>query len=162
MKNAYEPSRTTRIMKLRPHHLLDIISGYGNGVEFKPHPYGHAVHIVAKAVLSNMELKAQFIIGADEICRPCKHLQPDGLCDDVLHQLDPPISKQEYNDDLDRRLFVYLNLSLGVVMTIREFLEVISKKVPGIEKLCAHPKENQKIRLDGLIRGLVSLGIRNR
>lgn len=160
MKNGYEPLQTAGVIKLRPHHLLDIISDYGNGVEFKPHPYGHAVHIVARAVLSRMELKVQFIIGADEICRPCKHLQSNGLCDDVLHQLNPPISKQEYNDGLDRRLFAYLDLTPGVVMTIREFLEIINKKVPGIEKLCTHPKEDQKTRLEGLMRGLAKLGIK--
>ena len=36
-------------MRLRPHHILDIISSYGHGAEFRPSPYGHAVHTVAEA-----------------------------------------------------------------------------------------------------------------
>jgi len=147
-------------MELRPHHILDIVKGYGAGSAFKPHPYGHAVHTVAKQILSDLETKVRLVVGADEICRPCIHLQPDGLCDDVLHQLDPPISKQIYNDDLDRRLLAYLGLTAGTVMTIREYLTIVSDYVPGIEQLCTHPKEDRQARLQGLIGGLEKLGIR--
>ncbi|OGV49039.1 MAG: hypothetical protein A2X49_14390 [Lentisphaerae bacterium GWF2_52_8] len=148
------------VMNLRPHHVLDIVTKYGNGVEFKPHPYGHAEDTVAQAIISDMELKLEFIVGADEICYPCKHLGADGLCDDVLSQLDPPISKQEYNDALDCRLFAYLGLVPKETMTIRQYLEIVNKKLPGIEEICTHPKQDPKQRLEGLIRGLVKLGIR--
>jgi len=147
------------LMKLRPHHLLDIVTSHGHDVEFRPHPYGHAVHSVAEAVVSNTELRVRFVVGADEICLPCKHLGSDGLCDDVLSQVDPPISKQEYNDDLDRRLFAHMNLTPGTVMTIREFLEMVGREVPGIEKLCTHPGEDEERRRNGLVRGLEKLGI---
>lgn len=148
-----------KMMRLRPHHLLDIISAYGHDAEFKPHPYGHDLHRVAQAVLSNMEVKVEFIVGADEICRPCKHLRSDGRCDDILQDLSPPISKQKYNDDLDHRLFAYLGFSPGTIMTVRQFLKILKEKVPGIEMLCTHPTEDKKIRLDGLMRGLFKLGI---
>ena len=148
------------IMKLRPHHILDIISGHGQGARFEPHPYGHAVHTVAEAILSNVDTKVELVVGADEICRPCKHLRPDGLCDDILSQLDPPISKQGYNDDLDRRLLAHLGLEPVTVMTVRHYLEVIAKETPGIEKICTHPEEDPKRRLDGLTQGLAKLGIR--
>ena len=150
-----------RNMKLRPHHVLDIISGYGHAVKFKPHPYGHAVHSVAQIILSDTKLKVEFIAGADEICQPCKHLTSNGLCDDVLSQTDPPLSKQEYNDALDHRLFDYLGFAPGTVMTILQYLEIVDKKVPGIEEICTHPREDQRQRLDGLIQGLIKLGIRN-
>jgi hypothetical protein len=149
-------------MKLRPHHVLDIISDHGHGVEFKPHPYGHAVHTVAGAILSNLELEVEFVIGADEICRPCTHLHADGRCDDVLHQLDPPISKQRYNDDLDARLFGYLGLMSSRVITIRKYLEIVAKHLPGIEKICTHPGEDQADRLAGLQQGLTRLGLAGR
>ena len=148
------------IMELRPHHILDIVKGYGAGSAFKPHSYEHAVHTVAKQILSGLEPKVRLVVGSDEICRPCIHLQPDGLCDDVLHQLDPPISKQMYNDDLDRRLLAYLDLTADTVMTIREYLMIVNDHVPGIEQLCTHPKEDQQARLEGLIGGLEKLGIR--
>ncbi len=151
-----------KLMRLRPHHLLDVICSYGQDVRFTPHPYGHALHSVAEAVLSNPDLRARFVVGPDEICMPCEHLRADGLCDDVLRQIDPPISKQGYNDDLDRRLFDYLALAPGAVMAIRHFLEMVDKKVPGIEALCTHPKEDEGLRLAGLIKGLLKLGIRRR
>ena len=146
-------------MKLRPHHVLDIISDHGHGVEFKPHPYGHAVHTVAGAILPNVDMDVELVIGADEICRPCIHLQPDGRCDDVLHQVDPSISKQKYNDDLDKRLLDYIGLTSSRVMTIRRYLEIVAKHLPGIEKICTHPGEDQETRLAGLQQGLTRLGI---
>jgi hypothetical protein len=71
-------------MKLRPHHLLDIISDYGHGVEYTPHPYGHALHTVAAQVLTDLSLEIEFVLAADAICDPCRHLQSNGVCDDVL------------------------------------------------------------------------------
>ena len=147
-------------IQLRPHHLLDIVTSYGNGEEFKPHPYGHAVHTVARVILSNVNQRVEFIVGSDEICRPCCHRQPDGRCDDVLEQFETPISKQQYNDDLDNRLFAYLNLVSGRVLTVRQFLEIVDRTVPGIEKVCTHPKHDEKERLDGLTQGLIKLDIR--
>lgn len=148
-------------IKLRPHHALDIISKYGHGAQFIPHPYGHAVHRVAKTILSDLELRVQFVVGADEICQPCQHLRADGLCDDVLSQLDPPIPKQKYNDDLDRRLLAYLGFEPGTVMTVREYLALVNERTPGIEVICTHPKEDRRSRLDGLQWGLVKLGLRD-
>ncbi len=144
-------------MKLRPHHVLDIIRNYGNGIEFKAHPYGHAVHSVAHIVLSNLEIEIEFILGADDICQPCQHLQADGLCDDVLHQLEQPISKQTYNDELDKRLFSYLDVKPGIVMPMQTFLKRVGRKIPGIEKVCTHPQEDEQFRLNGLKHGLEKL-----
>ena len=55
-------------MKLRPHHILDIISKYGHDVQFGPHPYGHSLDIVAQKLLSNLELKIKLVLGADDVC----------------------------------------------------------------------------------------------
>ena len=154
-------------MRLRPHHLLDIITDYGHAVEFRPHPYGHAVHIVAAQVLANLDLEVRFVLAADEICRPCQHLRSDGQCGDVLHQLGEPISKQAYNDALDCRLFSYFGMRPGDKMTwmstsmrVRTFLEKVSEHMPGVEKMCTHPGEKEKDRLEGLEKGLTRLGFR--
>lgn len=154
-------SPDSKVMKLRPHHILDIISGYGLGVEFKPHPYGHSQHIVAGKILSDVDIKAQLVVGADAVCQGCKHLLPNGLCSDVLAQLDPSPSKQAYNDVLDCRLLDYLNIKRDAVMTVREYLEIVNSKVPGVERICAHPKEDQQERLHSLKQGLIKLGIRS-
>ncbi len=146
-------------MKLRPHHVLDILRNYGNGIAFKAHPYGHAVDSVAHIILSNLDIEIEFILGADDMCQPCQHLQADGRCDDVLHQLENPISKHTYNDELDTRLFLYLDMTLGIVMPLRTFLERVGSKIPGIEQVCTHPKEDEQFRLHGITQGLKKLGI---
>lgn len=145
-------------MKLRPHHLLDIVCSYGHGEDFQPHPYGHAVHTVAKAVLADLETEVQFVVGADDICAPCTHLR-DGQCDDLVRSVSPPVRKQQYNDELDRRLLQYFQLPPHRAMTVREFLEIVQSKLPGLAALCAHPSETAAHRLTGLAEGLRRLGL---
>jgi hypothetical protein len=41
----------TDLLRLRTHHLIDIVTDYGRGAVFAPHPYGHAVHTVAERVI---------------------------------------------------------------------------------------------------------------
>ena len=147
-------------MQLRPHHIIDIISHHWKGKGYEPHPYGHSLHLVAPWLLSNLESRIQLVLKADDICEGCKHLSADGRCHDVLKQLTPSPSKQAYNDVLDCRLFDELCLEPGIVVTVQEFLESVNRKVPGIEIICTHPKENLQERLDGLTSGLTRLGIR--
>lgn len=147
-------------VQLRPHHILDIISGHGKGIEYQPHSYGHSLHIVAPKLLSNLDIKIKLVLQADDICKGCEHLLPDGKCKDVLAQLTPSPSKQAYNDVLDSRLFDDLSIAPNSVITTREYLESVNKKVPGIEKICTHPKEDQQERLNGLVSGLIKLGLR--
>ena len=144
-------------MKVRPHHLLDIITSHGAGHEFKPAAYGHAVHTCAEIVLNDLDTPLEFVVGADFICEPCIHLV-DGRCDDVLSQLDPPISKQDYNDDLDRRLLAYFELQEGDRMTFGEYLEVIREHFEGLPEICTHPGGSVKERATNLDAGLNRLG----
>jgi len=146
-------------MKLRPHHLIDVICDYGQGVELSPHPYGHAVHTVAARVLADPSIQIELVLAADDICAPCCHLQADGSCDDVLSQLAEPISKQAYNDALDARVFAALGLQPHARLTVRQFLERLQTRVPGIEQICTHPGESQADRLLGLQAGLERLGL---
>ena len=141
-------------LTLRPHHLLDILSDYGHGLTYQPHPYGHALHTVAPQVLSNLDLEITFVIAADAICQPCRHLRPGGQCDDLLGQLPDSPSKQAYNDALDRRLWAYLHLDQGSQMTMRQFCRRVGDKLPGIEKICTHPGEDESYRLAGLQQAL--------
>ena len=146
-------------MRLRPHHLIDIITKFGRGQEFKPHPYGHAVHTVAAQVLAAPDLEVEFVAAADAICQPCRHLRPDGQCADVLSQLKERVSKQVYNDALDKMLFAYLGMHPGARMTVRAFLERLDAHTPGVEKICTHPGEREEDRLRGIQEGLARLGI---
>ena len=146
-------------MKLRPHHLLDIISSHGQEQEFAPHPYGHALHTVAACVIGDPTVEIEFVLAADAICTPCCHLQADGTCDDILSQLAEPVSKQRYNDELDGKLFPYLGLRPGTLLTVRTFLVRVHERMPGIAGVCAHPGEDPESRLHSLRAGLRRLGI---
>lgn len=149
----------TEPMNLRPHHVLDIVVEFGHGIGFEPHPYGHAVHIVAATILTDADIAARFVIGADAICEPCCHLKAGGQCDDILTRFDPPRRKQDYNDALDRRLCDYLALEPGTVMTVREFLRMAARRVPGVETVYVGSSRGADWRLEGLRRGLEKLGI---
>lgn len=148
--------------QLRPHHILDIVTDFGKGsTTYQPHHYGHSLHIVAPKLLSGTDQKIKLVLAADDVCTGCKHLLPDGRCQDVLAQLKPSPSKQSYNDVLDSRIFDLLALEPGTILTFREYLVKVNEKTPGIESICTHPKEKMDERLNGLINGLKKLGVRS-
>lgn len=144
-------------MRARPHHLIDIIVQYGAGQPFAPSDYGHAVHTVAAQVIAHPETAISFGVGADDICAPCKHLVA-GRCDDVLGQLDPPLSKHDYNDALDEKLLAFLGLAEGQVLSFGEYLAVLRAHLAGLAELCAHPGENAAEKSVRLEHGLAKLG----
>jgi hypothetical protein len=148
-------------LKLRPHHVIDIITGYGNNVDYQPHPYGHCQHLVVQRLLSDLDLRIKLVLESDDICTGCKHLTADGKCNDVLAQITPSPSKQAYNDVLDCRLFDHFSLAPDCIVSVRKYFEIVNTSTPGIERICTHPKESPEKRLTGLINGLVKSGIRN-
>jgi hypothetical protein len=114
------------IIYIKPHHFVDIITSLGAGkVAFEPHPYGHNVHIVATQILSNRDILLEMELGADDICKPCKH-NIDGLCDDTIDtsfRPEAPSSKNEWNLLIDRRWCKRLTIEQGDRLTAREFCE---------------------------------------
>ncbi len=146
-------------MEIRPHHLLDIISSFGAGSEFKPAvAYGHAVHTCAEIVLGDLDTPLEFVAAADFICAPCIHLV-DGVCDDTVGVHDPPVMKQDYNDALDRRLLAYFGLAERDQMTFGEYLRVIADNFEGLAEMCSHPNEEVSVRDANLRAGLDKLGV---
>lgn len=145
-------------MLIRPHHLLDIISSHGAGHQFRPSAYGHAGHTCAEIVLNDLDVPLHFVVGADFICAPCVHLGPDGRCDDVISSLDPPVSKQQYNDELDRRLLEFFGLCEGDQISFRQYLATIRAHFEGLAEICAHPNESPQQRRENLEAGLRKLG----
>ena len=146
-------------LRLRPHHLIDIVTDYGHGQTFAPHPYGHAVHLVAQRVIEDPDLEIEFVLAADDICAPCRHLLPSGCCDDVLHQLTPPTSKQAYNDELDLAVCDHLGIQPGARLPLQAFLARLRQQSPTIAGICAHPGETEADRRVGLTQGLDTLGV---
>jgi len=151
-----------RPMRLRPHHLLDIVTGYrpDEDPDYVPAPGENGVRTITRLLAKTLDVQVTFIIGPDAICQPCSHLGPDGRCDRILRHHTPPQAMDDYNDPLDARILAYLGLEPGVTMSLRRFLKMVNARVPGIETVCTHPGQKQSDRLAGLEDGLVTLGIR--
>ena len=146
------------VMRLRPHHLLDIITQYGQGVPFTPSDYGHAVHTVARLVLVHQQQRVELVVGADDICAPCRNLVR-GQCTDTISSTDPPLPKQAYNDDVDRRVLGHLGLRRGDVVSVRGFAERVLDRLLDLERVCSHPGEEPAGRLRHLRQGLQKMGL---
>ena len=145
------------MLRLRPHHILDIVRNIGNERPIIPHEYGHLVHEITQLILSNSDSECMLVVENDSICGPCRMLTPNNLCLDVLHQLDEPISKQVYNDELDKRLINFLGIKQNSIMTIKEYLAIVGANINELIDICTHPKEDKEIRRIGLTRGLKKL-----
>lgn len=145
-------------VELRPHHLLDIVCEYEPGRRVEPAESGNAVHVITEVVDTGLGAALTLCMGADDICRPCRHLQDDGTCERVLTRFDPPQPMQEYNDRLDSALFEYLGLRPGTATTIRAFLELAAAKLPDIESLGTLDGDSRQ-RFAGLGEGLRKLGL---
>jgi hypothetical protein len=150
-------------VRLRPHHVLDIVRDFRpDRGDYAPAPGENGVRTVVRMMTQGIDFPAEFVAGPDVICAPCSHLQPNGRCDRVLDQHDPPERMDDYNDPLDARILAYLALEPGTVMTVRAFLETVNSHLPGIEEVCTHPTEERADRREGLAGGLVALGVRAR
>jgi hypothetical protein len=111
------------MIAIKPHHFVDILTSFGAGsVEFEPHPYGHAVHVVARRILEDREALLRIELGADDICAPCRH-NLDGLCDDTIdtsYRPDAPPLKRDWNLLIDRRWCERLEIGHGDRLSARE------------------------------------------
>ncbi len=115
----------TNVIRIKPHHFVDIITGFGAGTRFEPHPYGHAVHTVARHILENRDVLLEMELGADDICKPCIH-NIDGLCDDTIDisfRPTAPPAKREWNLLIDRRWCERLSFKQGDRLAARQFCE---------------------------------------
>jgi hypothetical protein len=90
----------------------------------------------------------------DIIRQPCIHLSPEGLCRDILPQLEYALGKQQYNDELDRQVLAFLNLEDGAVIRLADFLDLMEDQLEGITAICTHPGENMENRKTGMINGV--------
>ncbi|MFC2075830.1 DUF1284 domain-containing protein [candidate division KSB1 bacterium] len=116
------------IIRIKPHHFLDIIRDLGAGHVWEPHPYGHAVHTVAQELLARRDGLLELVAGADDICRPCKH-NIDGSCADTTTSPGYEISKERWNRTIDNRWLDRLGLKLGQIISAREFCRLADERM---------------------------------
>jgi hypothetical protein len=148
-----------KVIRIKPHHFIDIITALGRGeTSFEPHPYGHAVHTVAASLLKDRDAMLEMELGADDICQPCKH-NKDGLCDDTIDtsfRPDAPSSKRLYNLTIDQRWCQRLSLKQGDRITAREFCQRLDKQTDDISDIYReNPNRHSALRKKDLRAGII-------
>lgn len=148
-------------IRIKPHHFVDIIRDYGAGeVSLGPHPYGHAVHLVAARIVSDPDTPLVMELGADDICQPCRH-NIEGLCDDTIEARfggGAPTSKGEYNLALDERWCERLGLKPGDRLTAREFCERLREAAGDITDIYREePPANTAAREQSIREGIAKV-----
>jgi hypothetical protein len=146
------------VIRIKPHHFIDILCEVGDGVTaWQPHPYGHAVHTVAEAILADPDVTLRLDFGADDICSPCVH-NIGGLCDDTIdisYRPKASLSKRENNLLLDRRWSARLGLAEGRRLTAREFCRLVRDRAGDILDIYREePAERVRKRQVRLRRGV--------
>jgi len=145
-------------IRIKPHHFIDIITTYGaDTLTFEPHPYGHAVHTVARAVMDDPETELVMELGADDICAPCEH-NIDGVCNDTIdtsHRPTAPTSKREWNLMIDRRWCARLGIGQDDALSARAFCELLLEQAGDITDIYREiPAKMTKERSRKLMKGI--------
>ena len=100
-------SDTSNMITIKPHHFVDIVTALGDGCcDFQPHPYGHAVHSVAKEILADRDILLCIELGARTFARPAATISTGSATTRLtLHFDHRPRRRNESNNLLiDRRL----------------------------------------------------------
>jgi hypothetical protein len=154
---ASEREGQQEVIRIKPHHFVDIVTSYGRGEKFEPHPYGHAVHTVARELLRNRARILVMELGADDICGPCIH-NINGVCDDVIDTSYRPTAsprKQEWNLLIDQRWCKRLELPPGDRLAARQLCERIRDRAGDITDIYREiPSEMTAERARGLQAGI--------
>lgn len=157
MDSGAQTKGQEEMVRIKPHHFVDIITSYGRGETFPPHPYGHAVHTVAERVLSRHDILLVMELGADDICKPCQ-CNVNGVCSDVIdtsYRPKAPPRKQDWNLLIDKRWCERLGLSPGDRLSARQFCERIRDRAGDITDIYVEiPAEMTAERAQALQAGV--------
>jgi len=132
---SHDKTPTDAAIAIKPHHFVDILAALGTGQACpEPHPYGHALHTVMRRIVDDPSVMLRIELGADDICRPCRH-NVGGLCDDTIDtsfRPAAPPAKGEYNLLLDRRWCERLGLAEGEELPALTLCERIGKRMDNL------------------------------
>ena len=145
-------------IRIKPHHFVDIITALGAGqTEFQPHPYGHGVHTVAAKMLTDRDAVVEMELGADDVCRPCKHNR-NGICADTIdtsYRPAAPRLKRQWNLLIDGRWCERLGIAQGERMTAGELCRRLQDRAGEITDIYAEiPADRTGERAANLKKGI--------
>ena len=144
----------TEPLRIKPHHLLDIIRDFGAGVVHQPHPYGHDVHRIARIVREHPGTVFELTAAADSICAPCRCLVEDH-CTDTTTSPGSEVSKESWNRTIDGRIFERLGLAEGEKISALEFCRLARRRLGDLFTLYAEVERSKtSLRHKNLERGL--------
>jgi len=108
------------MITIRPHHFLDIIKLYGSGLEkFVPdREFGHDFWRVGNLILENHQVELKLVVGADDICKPCKFLKKGNCLDG---------KKQVWNKVIDERILEKLGFEKNAKIKAIDFASKAKK-----------------------------------
>ena len=144
------------MIKLRPHHLLDIIRDFGNEVQRETHPWGASLASVTQKILSDINQKVEFVMGIDSICETCSKLSGQ-ICEARINN---ELLMRDYNDRVDKALFSALNIAPGDQLPVIEFLRKINNNIEVLN-LFNSPSNNPITRKQGTKSAFDKLGIKD-
>lgn len=142
------------MIKIRPHHLLDLVRDYGNNYKKPPHPWGASVKSVSDLVFSDIHQVVVLVMGVDSICQTCRKLN-DGICEANINE---DLLMRDYNDPLDERLFSSLEIRPGDRLTVYAFLKLVSERMFVLE-LFNSPSNKKHVRRQGTELALMKFGL---
>lgn len=150
-------------IKIKPHHLLDIIKLYGAGVEvFQPDTiYKHNFYRVGNLVLKDPSTLVQLALGCDDVCNPCV-FNNNGTCRDVVAGTN--IMKEDYNRQIDSRLLSFLKFNVGDIMTVQSYCAAVHESFDAIKLREVWSDESDmqfQKRIENLQKGLTKYITRN-
>lgn len=145
-----------KIIKIRPHHLLDILRDSGNQVKRSSHPYGASLKEIANDLLSDIDQNIRLVSRVDSICLTCSMLK-ENICS---ARLNDDLLMRDYNDDLDDKLFDVMEITPESNIVVRDFLKIIDNNITTVLAKFSSPTNIPEVRKTGTILALKKLGIR--
>ena len=143
-----------KVIKIRPHHLLDLVRDYGNNYKKPPHPWGASVESVSDMIFSDIHQEVEMVMGVDSICETCNRLN-DGICEAHINE---DLLMRNYNDPLDEKLFSSLEIRPGDKLSVYEFLKIVSDRMFVLD-LFNSPTNKKRVRRKGTELALMKFGL---
>jgi hypothetical protein len=141
-------------MNLRIHHFYDIIRDFGIGKKIESHPYEHSYHKIADKIRADPDLRIKIVVGNDAICEGCQHSK-ENQCDDTIAHRKDFTSKEEFNNQIDKRIMNACSIEKGDIFTPIQLCEKAKKYLEQIEHIYeGNDPEHTQIRKQNVIKGL--------
>lgn len=120
-------ARKGNMLKIRPHHFMDMIKLYGKGIDvFVPDTdYNHDFFSVANKIVLNHDELVTITLKADTICTPCKYIGEDGACLDVIGHIPGITSKNAWNDVIDNRICTFSEVKEDTTLTAESYCKIL-------------------------------------